>query len=249
MSAGSNPALERRRQRAESDFDEWAATVTERADPFMAWLGLVFALLVGYELAVDLSESASHAVEIAGWAIWGIFAFEFAIKLWLAPKRFRYVKRHWWQLAMLALPFLRLLRFLRLVRLGRALPASRVISSSYRMAGTARFLLRSRLAYLGGVASVGAIAVAELAYIFERDASDGAFGSFGDALLWAVTVVLAMQADPVPETAGGRIVMIGGFVVGLILVASLAGVIGAFLVQSHGDREERTPWQRHEEAA
>ncbi len=40
--------------------------------------------------------------------------------------------------------------------------------------------------------------------------------------------MIALQGDPLPKTTGGRVMMIGGFAVGLVLVASLAGVIGSF---------------------
>ncbi|HSI79219.1 MAG TPA: ion transporter [Solirubrobacterales bacterium] len=230
------PPLPPRRQRTEGDFDRWVAAATERADPFMAWLGVVFALVVGYDVAVDLRPGASRALEVTAWAIWAVFAFEFAAKLWLAPRRLHYVRRHWWQPLLLALPFLRVLSFLRLVRAGRALPASRVLSSSYRVAGTARYLFRSRLAYLGAISTVSAIAIAELAYVFERDVEGSVFGSFGDALLWAGATVIGLQGDPVPESVGGQVAMIVGFVIGLIVVASLAGVIGSFLIEERRER-------------
>lgn len=223
-------------ERTESEFDDWVAATTERADPFMAWLGVLFALLVGFDLAVSVGPGASTAIEIASWTIWAIFALELAIQVWLAPSRLAYLRGHWWRPVLLLLPFLRVLSFLRLARVGRALPASRVISSSYRAAGTARFLVRSRLSYLGAIAVVGAIAIGELIYVFERDAAGGAFDTVGDAMLWSLSAVIAMQADPVPESVGGRIVMLLGFVLGLILIASLAGVIGSFLVDERHER-------------
>ncbi len=202
----------------------------------MAWLGVLFALLVGFDLAVDVGPGASRAIDVAGWTIWGAFALEFAVKLWLSPARLTFLRRHWWQPLLLVLPFLRVLSFLRLARLGRALPASRVISSSYRAAGTARFLVRSRLSYLGAVAVVGAIAVGELAYVFERGAAGGAFETFGDAMLWSLSAVIAMQADPVPASVGGRVAMLIGFLLGLVLIASLAGVVGSYLVDERRER-------------
>ncbi|MBD0283334.1 MAG: hypothetical protein ICV69_14255 [Thermoleophilaceae bacterium] len=202
----------------------------------MAWLGVLFALLVGYDLAVDLSGTSSLVLEVAGWIIWGVFALEFGAKLWLAPRRLIYLRRHWWQPLLLLLPFLRVLGFLRLARAGRALPASRVISSSYRAAGTARYLLRSRLAYLGALSTVSAVAIAELAWVFERDVDGSIFHSLGDAMLWSAATVVALQGDPVPNSVGGRIAMIAGFAVGVILVASLAGVIGSFLVDERRER-------------
>ena len=62
------------------------------------------------------------------------------------------------------------------------------------------------------------------------------FPSFGDALLWSLAAVVAMQADPVPASVGGRIVMLVGFGIGLILIASLAGVIGSFLIDERRER-------------
>lgn len=235
-SVATTARLPPRHQCTDSQFDDWVADVTERADPFMSWLGVVFALLVGYEIAVELSPGAALSLEIAGWAIWAAFALEFTAKLWLAPRRMRFLRRHWWQVVLLAVPMLRVLRFLRLVRLGRALPAARVASSSYRAVGTAGYLLRSRLGYLVGVSSVAAIAVAELAYLFERDHPDGIFPSFGDAVIWAVSTVAALQGDPMPSSTGARLVMLAGFLVGLVVVASLAGVVGAYLVEERRER-------------
>lgn len=231
------PPLPPRWERTEGGFDDWVAAANERADPFMAWLGILFALLVGFDLAVDVSPGASTAIDIVGWSIWGIFGLEFTVELWLAPKRITYLRRHWWQPLFLLLPFLRVLSFLRLARVGRALPASRVLSSSYRALGTARFLVRSRLSYLGAMAVVGAIAVGELIYVFEHeDVAGGPFDTFGDAILWSLSTVIAMQADPVPESVGGRIVMLFGFLLGLILIASLAGVVGSFLIDERRER-------------
>ncbi|MCA1572484.1 MAG: hypothetical protein LC798_19725, partial [Chloroflexi bacterium] len=180
----------------EDEFEERLERALERADPVMAWLGVLFALLVGYELAVDLESGATRVLSIAGWVIWGLFLTEFVAHLYLAPQRLRYLRRHWIRALAILIPTLRFLRFLRLLRLGRALPAARVVTSSYRVAGTARKLLSTRLAYLGALATVVAVAVAELAFLFERDAAKPAFSSFGDAVLWAFTAVVALQGDP-----------------------------------------------------
>lgn len=225
-----------RRHHDDESFEHWLEAATERADPFMAWLGVLFALLVGYEFAVELTPRAELALTIAGWAIWGVFALEFAAQLWLAPHRRRFLRRHWLRLVALAIPTLRVFRFLRLLRVGRALPAARIVSSSYRSVGTARRLFRSRLGYLGATAVVVAIGVAEFAYLFERDRSDGAFSSFGDAVLWSLSAVLALQADPVPGSVGGRIAMLVAFAFGVVVVAALAGTIGAYLVEERRER-------------
>ena len=228
-----------RRQHSEDEFEEWLAAATERLDPFMAWLGLMFALVVGYELAVELTPTTARVLSVAGWVIWAVFALEFAAQLWLAPRRGRFLKRHWLQAAALVIPTLRVLRFVRLLRLGRALPAARVVSASFRGLAPARHLLRSRLGYLGAASVAAAVAASELAYLFERDSADPAFENFGDAIVWGFSTVLALQADPVPQSTGGRVVMILGFGFGLVIVASVAGTVGAFLVEQR--QEQRDP--------
>jgi voltage-gated potassium channel len=222
----------------EDEFERWLRATTERADPFMAWLGVVFALVVGYGLTVDLTPAGERALEIVGWVVWGVFAAEFVAHLWVAPSRRRYVRRHWLQVLMLLVPTLRVLRFVRLVRVGRALPVARVLSSSYRGAGAARRIVRWRLGYVGALATIVALGVAELAFFFERDDARPAFDSFGDALLWALTVVIALQADPVPSSVPARIVMVAGFVFGLVVITSLAGALGAYFVESGRERQE-----------
>ncbi|MDQ3880166.1 MAG: hypothetical protein M3295_03700 [Chloroflexota bacterium] len=212
--------------------------MTQRADPFMAWAGVMFALLVGYQLVVDVSPAASRSLDAIAWALWALFAFEFLAKLWIAPRRRLFIRRHWLQALGLALPTLRVLSFLRLLRLGRALPAARVLASSYRVSGVAKAVLRSRLAYLAAVSSTGVVALAELVFVFERHNDAGrTFASFGDAVLWAAAVVIGMQGDPVPSTAPARLAMVAGFAFGAVVIASLAGALGAYFLD---DRRERT---------
>jgi voltage-gated potassium channel len=222
----------------DDQFEDWLRDATERLDPFMAWLGLVFALVVGYQFVVDLRPPADRALEVVSWVVWAIFGLEFLAHLWLAPKKGTYVRRHWLQVVMLFVPALRVLRFVRLLRVGRALPAARVLSSSYRSAGSARRLVQSRLGYVGALATIVGLAVAQLGWYFEQSQARPAFDSFGDAALWAASVVVALQGDPVPTSLGGRLVMVAGFVFGLIVITSLAGVLGAYFVEEARTRQQ-----------
>ncbi|HVM69534.1 MAG TPA: ion transporter [Gaiellaceae bacterium] len=210
--------------------------LTERLDPFMTWLGVLFALLVGYELVVELDPDARRWLGRLGWAIWALFLAEFLLRLAAAPRRLRFLRRHWVQALALLVPTLRALRFVRLLRIGRALPAARVASASYRTIGTARRVARSRLGYIAALSSILALATAQLAFLFEQDA--GTFDGFGDAVLWAAAVVFGQQADPVPATVGGRVAMIIGFVVGVSVMGALAATLGAWFVDERRERAE-----------
>jgi len=225
----------------EGQFESWLARAVERTDPFMAWLGVLWALVVGYELAVELGPGARQALAIGGWIVWAIFLVELLVHLVLAPSRLRYLRRHPLQVVGVLVPVLRVLRFARLLRLGRALPAARVVTSSYRVAGTARSMLRSRLGYVGALSVVTMVALAELAYLFERDAPEPVFGSFADAVLWSVAVVVAGQGNPVPASFGAHLVMLVGFAWGVVVFATVAGALGAFFVDERRERAEKEP--------
>lgn len=138
----------RERPLDEPAYDEWLTALIERTDPFMAFLSVVFTLLVGFELVVELAPRTALVLTYLGWVVWAVFAMDYAVKLWLAPNKTHFLRHHWVQALGLLLPTLRVFSFVRLFRLGRALPAARVMFTSYRSAGTARRLLRSRLGYL-----------------------------------------------------------------------------------------------------
>lgn len=230
-------ARPRRGDRDDAAFETWLARQTERLDPLMSFLGIVFALLAAFQLAdPQLSPPWSRALDVATWAIWGVFVVDFLAKLAVAPSPQRFLRRHWIAVLMLLVPTLRLLRFGALLRIGRALPAARVVSTSYRATGVARRLVRSRASFLAAVASIATLAAAELIWLAER--GERTFESFGDALIWAAAAVLALQADPTPATTLGRLVMLGAFAVGLVVVATLAGTVGAYLLEERRERME-----------
>ncbi|HEV2821096.1 MAG TPA: ion transporter [Solirubrobacteraceae bacterium] len=228
------------RHTEESTFESWLAAALERVDPVMAWLGVVWALVVGYEFAVELTPDARQVLAVVGWVAWGIFLAELLAHLVVAPDRLRYLRRHPLQVVGVLVPALRILRFARLLRLGRALPAARVVTSSYRVAGTARRLLGSRLGYIAALSAVVVVALAELAYLFERDAADPLFANFGDAILWSVAVVVA-QGGLVPDSLGAHVAMLAGFAWGVAVFATVAGALGAFFIDERRERAETEP--------
>lgn len=226
--------------RADDAFDDRIAAWLERTDPVMAWLGVLFALVVGFQLAVQVRPPVGLALDVVGWVIWGIFVIDLLAKLAVAPAKGKFLRRHWLMVLGLVLPTLRLFSFFRLMSVGRAFPAARVLTTSYRSVGTARRLFRSRLGYLAGLSVIATVALAELAYLFESG-RDGTLPTFSDALVWSASVVVGMQADPVPATRLGQLLMIVGFAVGLVLVASLAGTIGSFLLEARDERQSAPP--------
>jgi len=152
---------------------------------------LAVAFLIAYAVPVldpDLDPDLRASLNVLSWAVWAAFAIDFAIRLWLAEHRWHYAKRHWYDVALVVLPFLRPLRLLRLLALARILNRSAAGSLVGRVS-----------TYVIGVAIIavglGALAVLDA----EQDAKGANITNYGDALWWASTTVTTVgYGDPLP---------------------------------------------------
>lgn len=181
---------------AERAVDEW-----ERRTEWPLAAGAVLFLLA-YSwpiLDVHVSPGWRTACQVSGYAIWAIFAIDYATRIGLAKRRRRYVVRHVPDLLVVALPILRPLRLLRLVMLLRMLNRGATDS------------LRGRVAIYVAGAAVLLIYTASLAELdAERHAPHSNITGFGDAVWWAMTTVTTVgYGDRYPVTAQGRLVAAG----------------------------------------
>ena len=83
----------------------------------VAWLPVLVIPLI-----TTLHGVAAAAFEAADYFVWAAFAIEYLAKVWLAVDRWRFIRHHVLDLAVVAVPILRplrLARLLRFVRLGR----------------------------------------------------------------------------------------------------------------------------------
>ncbi|EBM0725489.1 two pore domain potassium channel family protein, partial [Salmonella enterica subsp. enterica serovar Senftenberg] len=90
---------------------------------------LALAFLVAYAWPVldpRLDPSLTLFLDWISWAVWVAFAVDFAVRVVLAKDRVSYAVRHWYDLALIALPVLRPLRLLRLLAFLRILNRSAV---------------------------------------------------------------------------------------------------------------------------
>lgn len=216
----------------------------DRADPVMSWLGVMFALAVLAQFSIAANDQARPALNLLVTAMWAPFLAEFALKLLVAPRKGRFLRRHWLQALVLLAPALRVFSLVRLIRLGRILPAARVMGASYRTVGTTGRLVRSRVAYLGGLASVAIVAIGELAFVVDGGPHSD-FSTLPSALLWSASTIIGMSPTLTPKPALARLVMLVGFVVGLVVIATLAGTLGSFLIDTRRDRDDHSSGTQH----
>jgi voltage-gated potassium channel len=191
----------------------------------MLVLSLAFVPIIVIPLIGDPSPAVRSGLEATAWFIWAAFVAEYLTLLYLAPDRWRMVRTHVLDLAIIALPFLRPLRILRvvpaLVGLGRSLVAARRISQRPGFRGFVAF------------AAVLVVAGGLVVYAFERSEAGSNITSPADALWWAiVTSTTVGYGDHFPQSAGGRGVAVVLMLLGIALFSVVTANIAAYFVES-----------------
>jgi voltage-gated potassium channel len=218
------------KDRPDEEREEIADAIIETLDRPMAALGILFLLLVLAETLITPRGGLSATFQVTSWLIVGVFTGEFLLRLYVAPSRGRFLRRNWTQVVFLVLPFLRVfrvLRGLRFLRLGRA---GRILSSALRVTRTAGRRLRGRIAWLATVTATVVLAASQLLYEF------GDAEPYSDALYRAAMATITGQ--PTTIAGVGRLldVILAGYSVAVF--ATLAGIVGAFLIEQRTSEAE-----------
>ena len=204
----------------------WAAKVDRVAEIPMLVLAIVMIPLLLIPLVMTLSATLDYALYALNWFIWAAFAVELVVKTFLAPNRREYLVKHWYDVLIVVVPFLRPLRILAV--------ATRLGFSWGRVFG------RTGVVYTLAITIVAILAIAGAVTLLENDQgrSNTQIDGFATALWWAiVTVTTVGYGDITPVTLGGRalgvILMIGGIGIFGIFTASVA----ALFVEGNDDTD------------
>lgn len=195
---------------------------------------LVLAALFGVAYAVpvvhpDGPAALRLACRIVDWGVWLAFAGDYAVRLWLSRRRWTFVRRHPFELAMVLLPLLRPLRLLRLVS------ALLLVGQRARMASQIRLTT-----YVGG-ACVGLLMFGSLAVLeAEQDVPGSNIKTLGDAVWWAfVTMTTVGYGDASPVTPMGRLLAVGLMLSGIALLGVVTANIAAWFISRFERQDER----------
>ena len=154
--------------------------------------------------------------------IWAIFAADLIAKLAIAPNRIAYARRHWLEVLIVVIPFIRPLRIVRLFVFG-----ARAFGGARRLVNV-DFLL----VYAIGMVIIAATFVTS----FER--GHDSITSFPDALWWSfVTVTTVGYGDLSPVTPMGRAIAIVLMLVGIGLFGGLTANLASAIVKSEDNVE------------
>lgn len=218
---------------------ERRAQLLERFEQTTEWPLLLLALLMipllGVPLAFDIDSDTDLAIEGVSYVIWAIFAVELSIRTFLAENRIPYLIRHWYDVLIVVVPFLRPLRIARSARAMRLLRLGRLTPFLARAWASTHSMMKHRglqWIVLGGVAIV--FAGAAVVWAFEDEAGGG-LNDYGTALWWAMaTVTTVGYGDNVPVTPEGRGVAVVLMLIGIAFFSWVTANIAAFLVEFGG---------------
>lgn len=182
---------------------------------------VVAALLVIPVIVIEATPSIGapwrRIAEVVNWTIWTVFAIELVAMALVVPARWRWLRQHPLEVAIVVLtpPFLpsslQAIRALRLLRLIRLLRLAQVARRIFSMEGLRYVALLALLTALGGGAAFSGLEKGH---------------STWDGVWWAVSTMTTVgYGDVYPHTTAGRVVGIAVMLVGIGFIAILTGAV------------------------
>jgi voltage-gated potassium channel len=194
----------------------------------LAGVALLFLATYSYEVLGHPSAPIRTVLETLNSVLYFAFVVDYLARLVLAEARLRWFVRHVFDLAVVALPFLRPLRLLRLAVL---------FSVLQRAVGGA---VRGRVVVYTACSSLLLIYVASLA-VLDAERTDPAsdIRTFGQAVWWAVTTVTTVgYGDLSPVTPTGRCVAVLLMIGGISLLGVVTATLASWIVQRVAEEDD-----------
>jgi voltage-gated potassium channel len=197
---------------------------------------VVLALLVRELVTIGLS--AQQLLDRIDTVICLYFLYDFGLRLWLAPDKWRFMRWAWIDLlaSIPAVGWLRLgqvvriVRILRMVRVFRAVREYLTFRFRHRANGTLAIVLLSSVLLM----FCGAIAM-----LYIERVPGANIKTFGDALWWAfVTITTVGYGDRYPVTDSGRLVAAVLMIAGVGLFGTFTGFVANFFVGEEQQQSE-----------
>ena len=235
------------------DPEELARRILERTSTSLIVVALATAAL---EASPEMTEGWQQAIRWLEIGVLGFFTTEYALRLWIAERPWRYVFSFYGLIDLAAiLPFyltwgtettaLRAVRLLRLVRLWTHRAYTRAFLRLARALKESReeatiFLIASALTLY--IAAVGI-------HQFEAEAQPKHFGSFTQSLWWAVGLLVDVDYGEVwPVTFGGKAFTAIIALVGIAIIAAPAGMVASALTRVASEQRDaaQAKWSEEE---
>lgn len=153
--------------------------------------------------------------------VWALFAVDYLIMLKLATNKKKFVKAHIFELLLVALPFVRLLRPLRAVMF--------ISQAGFR----SRRQLLKNLWWVVALASILMIIIMGAAILdIERTVPGSNIKTPADAIWWAfITITTVGYGDKFPVSTEGRFVASFLIIFGVVMLATITGALAAWILE------------------
>lgn len=202
-----------------------------QAEWLLACVAAIFLAAYSVDVLVQPTGVLAAIVTWVTGATWVVFAIDYVLRLAFATDRKRWILTHPFQLAVVALPFLRPLLLVRLFILVGVLQVA---------VGNA---IRGRVIAYAISGSVLLVYVASLAVLAaERNYPEAHIQHFGDALWWAMTTITTVgYGDMYPVSTEGRFIAVLLMIGGISLVGSITATLASWIVQrvAEGDDSKK----------
>jgi voltage-gated potassium channel len=211
-----------------------------RADRVEKWLEIPILLAAVSVIPTILIQESSLGepwqtiANVMNWTSWSIFVLELVLMLVLRPDRWRWLRTHPLELAIVllsppALPgSLHGIRVLRLFRLVRLLPVGPMARKTFSLEGLWYAALMSALTVLGGGAAFTAV---------EQGHNPAVTNTWDGVWFALVTITTVGYGDIVPHTDGGRVIASIVMLVGIGFIAILVGAVAERFVHGKSSQE------------
>jgi voltage-gated potassium channel len=205
------------------DAEPRIAAWDRRVDWPLTALAVLF--LVAYAWSVldtSLGPGGRDLIETVLTGTWIVFGVDYAVRIVLAADRWRFVRTHLLDLAILLLPMLRQLRALRVITVISVL--NRQLRNDVR--GQVVAYVVGTVALVGFVASLAVLDA-------ERYADGASITTFGEAVWWTITTISTVgYGDRYPVTPEGRVVAAALMVAGIALLGVVTASIASWFVEN-----------------
>ncbi|WP_000779164.1 potassium channel family protein, partial [Vibrio cholerae] len=161
------------------------------------------------------------------WIVWGIFATELLVKIFVSPKPLQYMMQNWPDVLIVAMPFLRPLRFLRILL---------VLPKAWRQ--TKSVLRQKTFSFIGLTSLSTVLLSAAFVYLVEKG-TPSPINSYADALWWAMSTITTVgYGDMYPVTGFGRGVAVFLMLTGITLFGLLTASVASFFVEDDTAKQD-----------
>lgn len=176
-------------------------------------------------MSTRIQEPYDGYLNIIQMILWGLFAADYCIRLYLAPRRLYFITHNLMNLAIVLLPAWRIVSFLAMIHLTTNRQYKRLSELAVKLFGyTAIFIIMFALAI----------------YSVESSEQGAMIRDLPTAYWWTFTTLATVgYGDVYPITGIGRVIAVVVMLYGVGMVAVATGALASWIIEKIGGREEQ----------